>query len=205
MQRRAAHALLNNRCMKTAAMLMTAALLLAGCSGGQEGKAAEQQVPQKNPIAADGTSTAAAAPQGQAQAAPPPAADRIPEIKAISDAIPVYAGARYRDDLTRRDEVMIRNQYGPKADVITLATDDSYPQVFHYYTTYLAQFRAYPAQNPYPPAQNWRTMEVQLNQAMQDPFIPGETIKSTDKQVTLQIAETEAEPKTVIRYIISSK
>jgi hypothetical protein len=188
--------------MKTAAMLMTAAFLLAGCSGGQEGKAAEQQVPQKNPIAADGTTTAAA-PQTAAQAPAP--ADRIPEIKSISDAIPVYAGARYRDDLTRRDEVMIRNQYGPKADVITLATDDSYPQVYHYYTTYLAQFRAYPAQNPYPPAQNWRSMEVQLNQAMQDPFIPGETIKSNDKQVTLQIAETEAEPKTVIRYIINTK
>jgi len=28
-------------------------------------------------------------------------------------------------------------------------------------------------------------------------------LKSGDKQVTLQVAETEAEPKTVIRYIIT--
>ena len=96
---------------------------------------------------------------------------------------------------------MIRNQYGPNAEVYTLATDDSFPQVYHYYTTYLAQFRAFPAQSPYPAPQNWRTLEVQLNQAMQDPFIPGDMLKPGDKQVTLQVAETEAEPKTVIRYV----
>jgi hypothetical protein len=28
-------------------------------------------------------------------------------------------------------------------------------------------------------------------------------LKTTDKQVMLQVAETEAEPKTVIRYIIT--
>jgi hypothetical protein len=44
---------------------------------------------------------------------------------------------------------------------------------------------------------------VQLNQAMQDPFIPGDMLRVTDKQVMLQVAETEAEPKTVIRYIIT--
>ena len=125
-------------------------------------------------------------------------------IETISPAIPIYAGAQYRDDLTRRDEVMIRNQYGPGAPVYTLATDDSYPQVFHYYTTYLGQFRAYPAKDTYPPSnKNWRTLEVQLNQAMQDPFIPGDSIDANGKQVILQIAETEAEPKTVIRYIVT--
>src|SRR5947199_3926865 len=98
---------------------------------------------------------------------------------------------------------MIRNQYGNGAEVITLATDDSFPQVYHYYTTYLAQFRAYPPQPPFPPQQNWRTLEVQLNQAMQDPFIPGEALNRDGKQVVLQVAETEAEPRTVIRYIIT--
>ena len=98
---------------------------------------------------------------------------------------------------------MVKNQYGAGAEVFTLATDDSFPQVYHYYTTYLAQFRAYPPQPPFPPQQNWRTLEVQLNQAMQDPFIPGDTLKLNDKQITLQVAETEAEPKTVIRYIIT--
>ena len=40
---------------------------------------------------------------------------------------------------------------------------------------------------------------------MQDPFIPGDMLKPGDKQVTLQVAETEAEPKTVIRYVITQK
>ena len=185
-----------------AAATLLSALLLAACTGGQEGKAAEEQQPKKNPITgtdAAGATVAAAAPQ------PAVAPDRTPELKSMSNAIPVYAGARYRDDLTRRDEIMIRNQYGPQADVITLATDDSFPQVYHYYTTYLAQFRAYPAQPPYPAPQSWRSLEVQLNQAMQDPFIPGDTLKAGSRQITLQIAETEAEPKTVIRYIITSQ
>ena len=165
---------------------------LLGCTGGQEGSAAEEQTPKKNAIVAD---PATAAPQQ-------PQVDARKELKSINQAIPVYAGAKYRDDLSRRDSVMIKNQYGSGAEVYTLATDDSFPQVYHYYTTYLAQFRAYPPQPPFPPQQNWRTLEVQLNQAMQDPFIPGDTLKSTDRQITLQVAETEAAPKTVIRYIL---
>jgi len=171
--------------MVGAIFVLTAAL--CGCSGGQEGSAAEEQVPKKNPIAAPAT---------------PPQIDAKKELKSISQAIPVYAGAKYRDDLSRRDSVMIKNQYGSGAEVYTLATDDSFPQVYHYYTTYLAQFRAYPPQPPFPPLQNWRTLEVQLNQAMQDPFIPGDTLKPGDRQITLQVAETEAAPRTVIRYII---
>jgi len=192
---RAAHPLLIFRSMgKFVAAASLAALLLAGCTGGQEGTAAEEQAPKKNPINAP---TTASQPQ------PPAPVDAKKELKAISSAIPIYANAQYREDLTRRDSVMIHNQYGPKAEVYTLATDDSYPQVYHYYTTYLAQFRAYPAQPPYPPQQNWRTLEVHLNQAMQDSFIPGDTMKVGDKQVTLQVAETEAEPRTVIRYIVT--
>ena len=195
---RAAHPLLNLRSMgKFIALGLSAALVLAGCTGGQEGSAAEEQQPKKNPIAT------ASAPQTATQPQPPAPVDAKKELKSISNSIPIYANAQYREDLTRRDSVMIRNQYGPKAEVYTLATDDSYPQVYHYYTTYLAQFRAYPAQPPYPPQQNWRTLEVHLNQAMQDPFIPGDTIPPTGKQVTLQVAETEAEPHTVIRYIVT--
>lgn len=176
------------------AALVLAAALLAGCTGGTEGRANEEKAPQKNPIV---TSTAPAAPQAQ------PQPDPRQELKSISRAIPIYAGAKFREDLTHRDAVMVHNQYGPQAEVYTLATDDSFPQVYHYYTTYLAQFRAYPAKPPYPPDQDWRTLEVQLNQAMQDPFIPGDTFKASDKQVTLQVVETEAEPKTVIRYIVT--
>lgn len=184
--------------MRKGAGVMTGALvlimILSGCTGGQEGSAAEEQLPKKNPIATSSAGT----PQQQE-----PQVDPKQQLKALSPAIPIYAGAKYRDDLTRRDSVMIKNQYGQGSEVYTLATDDSFPQVYHYYTTYLAQFRAYPSQPPYPPPQNWRTLEVQLNQAMQDPFIPGDTLKTTDKQVLLQVAETEAEPKTVIRYIIT--
>jgi hypothetical protein len=194
--------------MRAAAALtatVLAGLLWSGC-GGREGAAAEEQQPKKNPIVgAEAPASTAATPAATTTAtpAPPVVADRTEELRAISKAIPIYAGAKYRDDLTKRDEVMVRNQYGPQADVITFASDDSYPQVYHYYTTYLAQFRAYPAQPPYPSTQNWRTLEVHLNDAMQDPFIPGDTLKPGDKHITLQIAETEAEPKIVIRYILT--
>jgi hypothetical protein len=167
-----------------AAVLLSA----AGCTGGTESKAAEEQTPPREA---------------------PAAATNVDAEKAIADinpAIPVYQGAEYRDDLTRRDEAMIRNTHGPSAQVYTLATDDSFPQVYHYYTTYLAQFRGFPSRDTYPPERKeWRTLEVQLNQAMQDPFIPGEALDPNGKQVILQIAETEAEPRTVIRYIVSDR
>ena len=168
------------------ALSLTAVLLGAGCTGGTESNAATEQAPPRE------------APPAQRNV------DAVAELGRINEAIPVYEGAQYRDDLTRRDEVMIRNQHGDKAQVYTLATDDSFPQVYHYYTTYLAQFRGFPSQETYPPEQkNWRTLEVQLNQAMQDPFIPGEALDPNGKQVVLQIAETEAEPRTVIRYIVT--
>ncbi len=175
------------------ASLLIAGALFVRCTGGQESKAAEEQAPRKNGITSTAVTAASQTPEVDAKAV----------LRSINAAIPIYAGAKYRDDLTRRDSVMIKNQYGPKAEVYTLATDDSFPQVYHYYTTYLAQFRAYPTQSPYPATQTWRTLEVQLNQAMQDPFIPGDMLKPGDRQITLQIAETEAEPKTVIRYVIT--
>lgn len=163
--------------------------LFTGCTGGSETKAADE---------------AEAASQESATAKSP--VNATAEIAQINPAIPLYTGAQYREDLSRRDEVLIRNQYGEGAQVYTLATDDSYPQVYHYYTTYLAQFRAFPAQDTYPRERpDPRALEVQLNQAMQDPFIPGRALDPNGKQVTLQIAETESEPKTVIRYIVTDR
>jgi hypothetical protein len=171
-----------------AAAAILSTVLLSGCTGGQESTAAEEQLPQKNGVNATTS-----------------AVDVRRQLETINPSIPLYAGARFRDDLTRRDAVMIRTQYGDGSEVYTLATDDSYPQVYHYYTTYLAQFRAFQPPPPYPPEQkDWRALEVQLNQAMQDPFIPGSSLPPGAKQVTLQIAETEAEPKTVIRYIVTN-
>jgi hypothetical protein len=162
--------------------------LLTGCTGGSETRAADEQQPTRE------------APATHQQV------DTRRTLDAINPAIPVYQGAQYRDDLTRRDEVMIRTRYGAGAEVYTLATDDSFPQVYHYYTTYLAQFRGFPSQDTYPAERkNWRTLEVQLNQAMQDPFIPGKALDPNGRQVTLQIAETEAEPRTVIRYIVTPR
>jgi len=178
------------RCNAAGVLLAPCVLALAlvsGCTGGNESKASDK-------------------PEAASASAEQTAIDATKEIAAINPAIPVYTGACFREDLTRRDEVMIRNQYGDGAEVYTLATDDSYPQVFHYYTTYLAQFRAFPAQETIPPERkDWRTLEVQLNQAMQDPFIPGKALDPNGKQVTLQIAETEAEPRTVIRYIVTNR
>lgn len=166
-----------------------AAVLAVGCTGGSETKAADERT---------GVAEVASATESRL--------DAQDALGAINRAIPIYDGADFREDLTRRDEVMIRNKYGADAQVYTLASDDSFPQVYHYYMTYLAQFRAFPSQDPYPPSQkNWRTLEVQLNQAMQDPFIPGEALDMLGKQVTLQVAETEAEPKTVIRYIVTPR
>jgi hypothetical protein len=170
------------------ATCLLALLLSNGCTGGSETKAADEGNPSRE----------APVPQVPVDAAS--------ELASINPAIPLYQSAQYREDLTRRDQVMIRNQYGEAAEVYTLATDDSFPQVYHYYTTYLSQFRAFPSQDTYPPEQkNWRTLEVQLNEAMQDPFIPGEALDPNGRQVTLQIAETEAEPKTVIRYIVTPR
>jgi hypothetical protein len=178
--------------MHTRISLLTvalAAVLAAGCTGGSETKAADE----RTTVTDVATATE---PQLDAQDA----------LGSINRAIPIYDGADFRQDLTRRDEVMIRNRYGADAQVYTLASDDSFPQVYHYYMTYLAQFRAFPSQNPYPSSQkNWRTLEVQLNQAMQDPFIPGEALDLLGKQVMLQVAETETEPKTVIRYIVTPR
>lgn len=170
------------------ATCLLALLLSTGCTGGSESKASDEGNPSRE------------APAGQKPV------NASSELASINPSIPLYQSAQYREDLTHRDQVMIRNQYGEGAEVYTLATDDSFPQVYHYYTTYLSQFRSFPAQNTFPPEQkNWRTLEVQLNQAMQDPFIPGQALDPNGRQVTLQIAETEAEPKTVIRYIVTPR
>src|SRR5947209_15300379 len=113
---------MTTRFSSAASALLLCGALLTHCTGGQEGKAAEEQAPKKNGIASTSASPTAAAPQ-------PAQIDARAALKAISPAIPIYAGARYRDDLTRRDTVMIHNQYGPAAEAYTLATDDSFPQV----------------------------------------------------------------------------
>src|SRR5258708_175534 len=118
---------MTNSLSTAAAVILLSAGLLAGCTGGQESHAAEEQTPKKNGIPA-------------ATTAPPvqPQVDAKAALKSISAVIPIYAGAKYRDDLTRRDSVMIKNQYGPTAELYTLPPDDSFPHVYHYSTTFPA-------------------------------------------------------------------
>jgi len=169
-----------------AAAILILALASTACTGGTEGNAAEEK--------------AAAAEAAPAERK----VDAHRELNSISKAIPIYHGAHFNADLSERDEVMIKQKYGAGAKVYTLATDDSFPQVFHYYTTYLGQFRGYEPRDTYPPKQQqFRSLEVPLNQAMQDPFIPGDSLNPAGQQVILQIAETESEPKTVIRYVVT--
>jgi len=171
--------------------MATGLLVLTMSCGGQEGAASEVEKP--------------AAPADIAVSKQAATLDAGKQLHQISPAIPLYAGAEYRDDLTRRDTIMAQNQFGAGTRVYTLATNDSFPQVWHYYVTYLAQFRSFAPVKPYPPEnQDWRTIEVKLNQAMQDPFIPEKTLAVNDQQVILQITETEADPPTVIRYILTS-
>ncbi|MFZ2491081.1 MAG: hypothetical protein WA208_06335 [Thermoanaerobaculia bacterium] len=179
-----------DRALARAAILaLASALTLAGCTGGSETRAADEKPPARHASKAE---TAAMQ------------VDAEQSLRSLSPSIPLYPGAEFRSDLTRRDEAAVRAKYGPNAEVYTLGTDDSFPQVFHYYTTFLAQYRAFPAQQTYPPERrDWRTLEIQLDQAMQDPFIPGVAMTTGGKRVVLQLVETEAEPPTVIRYIVA--
>ncbi|MFN2238115.1 MAG: hypothetical protein ABR524_01870 [Thermoanaerobaculia bacterium] len=162
--------------------------LTLGCTGGQETSAGTIEPEQSR---TEGSAEGFSAKEKLGQ---------------LSPAIPLYTGAEYREDFTRRDSVMVRNQYGDEAEVVTLASDDALPKIWHYYVTYLAQYRAWDPVSAYPPERkNWRTLEVNLTEAMQDPFVPGTNLKLTDREVILQIAETEAQPETLIRYIIRER
>lgn len=153
-----------------------------------------------------GEETAAQTPAPATPQTPQPPVNPIERLQKISPAIPIYAGAHYRSDLTRRDATLAVNQFGPHTVVYTLTTDDSFPQVWHYYVTYLAQFRAFNPLPPYPPSnQVSRSMEIRLSEAMKDPFIPGDTIAAPDKQVVLQVAENEMGTGSLIRYIVSPR
>ncbi len=168
------------------------AICFGGCTGGQRTEAGEI-----SPIRAT-TPTATSVAKAVTQPSPSQA------LHSIHPGIPVYAGAQFRPDLTLHDEVEIRRQFGQPAEVYTLTSTDSFPKVWHYYVTYLAQYRAFRPPRPFPPEnQSWRTMQVNLNAAMKDPFIPGDGA-GLQKNVLLQISESESASGTVIRYIVTN-
>ena len=139
----------------------------------------------------------------QAAEAPAIPVDPRKRLAEISPAIPLYPDVEYRADQSHRDEMTVRNQFGSDTQVYTMSTEASFPEVWHYYATYMAQFRGYTPPPPYPnPAPN-RTLQISLNEAMSDPFIPGDAIRQPNTHVVLQVAERDQEP-TVIRYILTS-
>jgi hypothetical protein len=169
---------------RVSAIILAAGLAVSGCTGGEE------------------TAAQTAATDKAGQSAPQPL-DPRERLAGISPAIPVYTGAAYSGDLTRRDNLTLANRYGDEAAVYTLATEDSFPQVWHYYVTYLAQFRQFEPLDPFPPSnQVQRTMEVRLNQVMRDPFVPGDALDPGDRDVILQVVENDAGTGTIIRYIV---
>ena len=172
-------------------LVLVAALLAAG------GIFAWKNMPRAEPASVPGASS-------EGEPAPTnrevePAA----QLASISPAIPVYAGAEFNGDLTRRDNATVANRYGDNSRVYTLTTRDSFPQVWHYYVTYLAQFRSFEPVRPFPPSnQIARSIEVRLNEAMQDPFIPGDSLELNKNRVVLQVSEADGGAGTIIRYII---
>jgi hypothetical protein len=166
--------------------LLTAALLaavfgLSSCTGGQQTQAGEFDVAESTP------------------ASPTPRE----ALRAIHPAIPVYAGAAFRDDLTAQDRMDVTRQFGEPTEVYTLATDDAFPKVWHYYVTYLAQYRGFHPPRALPTeGQSWRTMQINLGTAMRDPFMP-DPAGDLLNPVLLQLTESESPPHTVIRYIVT--
>lgn len=164
-----------------AAAVLAAAFGLSSCTGGQQTQAGEFEVTDSTPQ----------------QPTPRQA------IRKIHPAIPVYAGASFRDDLTARDRMEINRQFGETTEVYTLATNDAFPKVWHYYVTYLAQYRGFQPPRALPDeGRSWRTIQINLNTAMRDPFMP-DPAGDLSRPVLLQLAESEGDPHTVIRYIVT--
>lgn len=150
--------------------------------------------------------TAATAAGSPAAAAADPYIDARPLelLEAISPAIPVYPGIRYEVDLTRQDNLNAERMYGPESQVWTFATPSSFPKVWHYYVAWLGMFRAYDAPASIPRSSaSWRSLQINLNEAMQEPFVPGDEIEPGAHRVILEVAETDTRARTIIRYIIT--
>ena len=155
--------------------LCAAGAIAAGVSGCTGGQRTEaSELPRLRPATVSSTATRSVT--------PPKETAPVEILRAINPAIPVYAGAEFRADLKRL-----------KRDL------DSGGR------TYLGQYRGFSPPKAYPPAhQQWRTMQINLGSAMQDPFIPDEG-KPLDRNVLLQISESESGPATVIRYVITPR
>lgn len=173
----------------TTPALLTTLLILSlasfGCQG-REGSAS---------AASGGTSTPA-----------DPYADAQPValLESISPAIPVYPSLAYSAELTRQDNVNAERLYGPQAQIWTFSTANSLPKVWHYYSTWLGMFRGEATLPAFPRGSEMgRSAQIELSQAMQQPFIPGDEVEPGAHRVILELAETNTRARTVVRYIIT--
>ncbi len=75
--------------------------------------------------------------------------------------------------------------------------------VWHFYVTYLAQYRAWDPLDPYPDrSEKGRSLQLDLNEVMRDPFVPDTALDPGDPHVTLMIREDVSRNRVNIRYFI---
>jgi hypothetical protein len=133
-----------------------------------------------------------------AEVEPPPPPQVRQVLDAVQPAIPLWPGAHSAESPLRRSG---------ESTIIDLTTDDSFPMVWNYYVTYLAQYRGWTPPAPFPPRRNAaRSLDLDLNEIMQDPFIPGTGIPpdATDN-VTIKIREDLVNRRVNIRYLIEPR
>jgi hypothetical protein len=127
---------------------------------------------------------------------PPPQVRQI--LDRIQPSIPLWPGASSTENPVRT---------AGDSTIIDLSTDDSFPMVWYYYVTYLAQYRGWTPPAPFPPRRDSaRSLDLDLNEIMQDPFIPGTEISSDSAEsVTIQIREDLVNRRVNIRYLIEPR
>lgn len=140
------------------------------------------------------TSTAASDAAAETAAAPETPPEIRKTLDQIQPAIPLWTGARATSDSVRRQG---------SSTVIDLWTNDSFPMVWHYYVTYLAQYRAWEPLDPYPDrTDEGRSLQLDLNEVMRDPFVPDTSLDPGDPHVILMIREDVSRNRVNIRYVI---
>lgn len=112
----------------------------------------------------------------------------------IQPAIPLYSGARLRPGNQRR------------AGTWELLSDDPFPMVWHFYVTYLEQYRDWDHPAPFPrPRDTMRQLQLDLNEIMKNPFAPGTDLPEDAPRVTIDLRELPSARGTAIQYKIEPR
>ncbi|MDX1584697.1 MAG: hypothetical protein R3338_13955 [Thermoanaerobaculia bacterium] len=112
----------------------------------------------------------------------------------IEPAIPLWPGSRMTGDSVRRSNGTM---------TIDLWSNDPFRMIWHYYVLYLAQYRGWDPPDPYPSSgSDSKRLELDLNEVMRDPFVPGTALDGDDPRIFLQIREGRRGEGVNIRYVI---